>query len=489
MQTLERPDHRTSEELIQANPSLVQALKPRLTKYFPHVPTPKQQAFLLLNCRDAFYGGAAGGGKSDALLMAALQYVDVPGYNAILFRDTYKNLTLPEGLLTRSFEWLMGTDARWVGQFNRWEFPIVRYPWDKRKKEDLTPPTLSFSYLDGPNDHFNHQSAAYQFVGFDEVVNIRENQFRYLFTRLRRLMELSWLPLRIRSASNPPTREQIARGAYIKRDYVDAATRKPNVVYIPAKMQDNPYLDTEDYKKSLSYVDPVTRKQLEEGDWEVRVRGHIVSREDFQIIDQPFADVTSTVRFWDMAATEPSKDNKKPCWTAGVKMSRTKQGFIVVEDVIRVQKNPGQTETLIRQTAELDGHLTAIRMEQEGGSSGKTVIDHYFRNILNGWNFKGESPHGNKLQRYTPFANNVEAHNVYLVKAPWNAMYLDEAELFPDGEFVDMCDATGGAFETVNRGFGARASIVDEGTEVPDFVAEAPRGLAAGGVRQSMFED
>ena len=57
--------------------TLQKLLTPKTTKYIPHVPTPKQSAFLLLNCKEAFYGGAAGGGKSDALLMCGLQYVDV----------------------------------------------------------------------------------------------------------------------------------------------------------------------------------------------------------------------------------------------------------------------------------------------------------------------------------------------------------------------------------------------------------------------------
>ena len=56
-----------------------------LTRWIPHTPTAKQQLFLECEAKEAFYGGAAGGGKTDALLMAALAHVDVPGYAALLF--------------------------------------------------------------------------------------------------------------------------------------------------------------------------------------------------------------------------------------------------------------------------------------------------------------------------------------------------------------------------------------------------------------------
>lgn len=61
-------------------------------KYCPHVPTPPQSAFLLYNGHEALYGGAAGGGKSDALLMAALQYVEYPKYSALILRRTFPDL-------------------------------------------------------------------------------------------------------------------------------------------------------------------------------------------------------------------------------------------------------------------------------------------------------------------------------------------------------------------------------------------------------------
>ena len=90
-------------------------------EWIPHTPYAKQSAFLVLDDKEALYGGAAGGGKSDALLMAALMYVDTPGYNAIIFRKTYSDLALPEAVMARSHEWL-----------RPWK---TNQPWDATAKE------------------------------------------------------------------------------------------------------------------------------------------------------------------------------------------------------------------------------------------------------------------------------------------------------------------------------------------------------------------
>jgi hypothetical protein len=79
--------------------------------------------------------------------------------------------------------------------------------------------------------------------------------------------------------SNPPNYKQVERGAWVKRRYVDDKTREPGALYVPAKMDDNPHLNKEEYRKSLARMnDTVTQKQLEDGDWEIHAKGRMFDR-------------------------------------------------------------------------------------------------------------------------------------------------------------------------------------------------------------------
>ena len=107
-----------------------------------------------------------------------------------------------------------------------------------------------------------------------------------------------------------------------------------------------------------------------------------------------------------------------------------------------------QVQAIIRQTADIDGPGVMIYMEQEPGSGGVNTIDHYRRNVLAGFSFKGDNPSGSgsKLERANPLSSYAEAGNVMVVNGPWINAYLDEFESFPDGKFKDQVDATSGAF-------------------------------------------
>lgn len=235
---------------------LEHALTPRLGRYVPHAPTPPQTAFLLLDVLEAFYGGAAGGGKSDALLMAALQYVDVPGYSALLLRRTFPELSQPGAIMARSHEWLgpwRKHGVSWNEQRKRWSFPSGA--------------TLTFGYLRSIRDVYQYQGAEFQFIGFDELTQFPDEPYTYLFSRLRRpeTGPLAEVPLRVRSASNPGN---IGHG-WVKQRLVDPANRqKHGRVFIPAQLTDNPHLDQAAYVRSLEHLGDALRKQLLDGDWD-----------------------------------------------------------------------------------------------------------------------------------------------------------------------------------------------------------------------------
>src|SRR5262245_57491100 len=116
-----------AEEMANALPSdqARTILEATITQneYIPHQPTTKQALFLACMLREAFYGGSAGGGKSDALLMGAAQFVDVPGYSALLLRRTYADLSLPGAIMDRSQSWWQETDAHWSRADKVWTFP------------------------------------------------------------------------------------------------------------------------------------------------------------------------------------------------------------------------------------------------------------------------------------------------------------------------------------------------------------------------------
>jgi predicted phage terminase large subunit-like protein len=390
--------------------------------WIPQTPTGQQAAFLTLPVREALFGGAAGGGKSSALLMAALQYVDVPGYAALLFRRTYADLRLPGALMDRAGSWLGGTAARWNANEHQWMFPSGA--------------TLTFGYLEAEADRYRYQGVEAQFIGWDELTQFSEVQYRYLFSRLRRL-ETANVPLRMRAASNPGG----VGHEWVRQRFLIEG-RSAGRVFVPARLADNPYLDVDEYRQSLAELDPTTRAQLEEGDWEVHQSGSKFRREWFEVVGEAPAGLR-WVRYWDLAATEP-KPGRDPDWTCGALMGE-RAGIYYIRDVRRVRTTPLGVEQLIRQTAELDGQAVDVWMEQEPGASGVGAIDNYARKVLIGFSFRGNKTTGSKEVRANPVSSAAQAGNVKLVRGPWIGSLLDEFESFPGGAHDDQVDAVSGA--------------------------------------------
>lgn len=433
-----RPIGEVARAVAEANPKdaalaeLAALLTPRTNKYIPWQPSETQTAFLLLDCREALYGGAAGGGKSVALLTAALQYVDVPGYHALLLRRTFAALEKPGALIDLAHEWLRGTDATWNQQRKQWTFPSGA--------------TLSFGYLDTEGDKYQYQGAAYAFIGFDELTQFTRTQYTYLFSRCRKTTDLE-IPLRVRAASNPGGE---GHAWVYERFFVEG--RAKGRVFIPAKLADNPHLDAASYREMLAELSPVERRQLEEGDWRAVVAGDWFKAEWWLYVDpHALPNVRRRVRYWDTASTKPSQRNRDPDYYVGVLMSEN-SGIYYLEEVERFRLGPAEAEARLAAVANRDGPDVEVWMAQEPGSQSEALIQTYARTIFKGLTFRGDRQTGDKVQRAKPLSAGVHNKVVKLVRGSWNRDFTDEAEAFFNPTVHDdQVDAASGAHQKLSN--------------------------------------
>lgn len=367
------------------SPAVKDPVAIRLTSYVPddHIErlNDKQHAALWCDSPELLYGGAAGGGKSDFLLMAALQYVDVPGYAAIIFRRTYTDLSLPGALMDRASEWLTDTDARWHEMDKQWEFPSGA--------------KLNFGYLKTDQDKYRYQSAEFQFVGFDELTQFPKEDYLYLFSRLRGPASgpLSRVPIRMRGASNPGGRGH----TWVKERFIDKQVddddphdtpeRAAQRIFIPASLYDNKEnVNVDAYVESLQQLDRQTRKQLLDGDWAARPPGDwFFDERDIKAAVRLARDVYDPA----LGQGELGRSSLPPMGGAvylGIDWGEHTQGYTIwplpegglyvpPSEVAVFQKEPGEVTRLMLLAASRFGYpLRAARYDAAGVQSMRTFL-------------------------------------------------------------------------------------------------------------------
>ena len=416
-----------------------------------------QTRFLSLTCDEVLYGGAAGGGKSESLLIDAIRLVGRGygrAYSALLLRREFPELE--KSLIFRSQELYPRLGGKYNDQKHVWKFP------DGER--------VYFGHLQHEKDVKQYQSAEFQYIGFDELTQFTERQYVYLFSRCRSSKDV---PLRMRGATNPgseghewvfarwgywlnpesKTRAESGQVLYLLRDddgkeivvpkgTPDAQSR----TFVSSFIDNNPHIDAR-YRRKLKELDPVTRRQLEFGDWLIKpAKGLYFKRPWFKVVSaRPTHPQTQWVRFWDRAATEGDGD-----WTVGLLLAKTPDGVLWICDVVRLQGNPGQVEATIRQTAQLDGINVMVGLSEDPGQAGKFESSYYSK-ALAGFNVRFLRESGSKIVRCQPASAQASVGNFRIVAGDWCREFLNELEAFPEGKWDDQVDSLSGAFNLLHE--------------------------------------
>ena len=217
-----------------------------------------QTDFLAAPETDVLYGGAAGGGKSYAMLVDPLRFAHRAAHRALILRRSMPEL---RELIDKSRELypkaFPGCKFREVEKI--WTFPSGA--------------KLEFGFLERDADVYRYQGQAYSWIGFDEITHLStEFSWNYLSSRLR-TTDPEIQPY-MRCTANPGG----AGATWVKKRYVnpsepnerftgaDGLTRR----FIPARLDDNPYLSKDGrYEQMLKALPEVQRRQLLEGNWDI----------------------------------------------------------------------------------------------------------------------------------------------------------------------------------------------------------------------------
>jgi predicted phage terminase large subunit-like protein len=269
-------------------------------------------------------------------------------------------------------------------------------------------------------------------VWLDEASLMPQEAFTVSIGRLREAGEQGWLS----ATFTPKGRQHWTFDVF--------ATGRPDTELIHCRTGDNPFLPPAFAETVGRQYTSRTALQELEGQFLDSEAGELFRRAWFGIVAEA-PKIVRRVRAWDLAGT-PKERTNDPDWTAGVLLGKTEDGTTIVLDVNRLRGRPQQVEAAVRQTAELDGRGVAVWMEQEPGSAGAAVIDHYARHILCCYNFRSERSTGNKATRAAPLAAAAERGLVKLLAGHWNKDFLDELEVFPYGGHDDQVDAASLAF-------------------------------------------
>lgn len=426
------------------------------------------------------YGGAAGGGKTYALLLEALRHKDVKSFGAVIFRHNYNQITAEGGLWDASqkiFNQVPDAHSR--------KSPKLHWRFDGGGK-------LSFAHIERDEDLKSWQGTEITYIGFDELTHFTKHQFLYMLSRNRTTCGVR--PY-VRATCNPdcdswvadfiswwidqetgyaiPERSGQIRWMVVLNDIIywgsspEELAEKyevnvedcKSVTFIASRLEDNKILMESDpgYLANLKAMTEVDMERLLKGNWKIKAAaGSFFKRSQVgDIFTEVPNDLVAVCRGWDLAATDKDEDDEA-AFTAGVLMGRRANGRFVIIDVINRQLKAGDVRSTVLVTAKMD-HAKYTwcrqRLPQDPGQAGKDQKASYME-MLAGFDVHMIPESGDKATRAEPMAAQWQHGMFDIVAGDWNEAYLNQLESFPDSKWKDMVDASSSAFNEITLGMG-----------------------------------
>ena len=443
-----------------------------------------QEAFLGSSADIAIYGGAAGGGKTWALLLEPLRHIGNADFGATIFRRNSVQIRNEGGLWDESEKLYPKIGATPRSHVLEWGFPSGS--------------RVSFAHLEHDKTVLSYQGAQIPLICFDELTHFSAKQFWYMLSRNRSMCGVR--PY-VRATCNPDADSWVAGfiAWWIDQDTGLAIPGRSGVIqyfvrvgeaivwadkpedlahhtmedergeqvpippksvtFIASKLTDNKALMAADpgYMANLMAMARVDRERLLGGNWKIRPAAGLYFKRDWiEVVDVAPAGLRE-VRGWDLAATEDTGSND-PDWTCGTKIGVDNVGVYYVLDHVYDRKSPLGVERMVKNTASQDGRAVRISLPQDPAQAGKSQKVKYAQ-LLKGYDVRFKPVTGKKETRFSGFSAQAEAGNVKVLRGSWNERWFTELENFPpDQGHDDDADSTAEAFNEL-AGIGARQAV------------------------------